>query len=78
MFKDVTHFLPAFWFCERTTNPITTTPMRSKITRQMQTNATVNSLKLVVDVTGWTPDVEEVGIGYGVGVTASGAPETGT
>jgi hypothetical protein len=78
--KDVIHYLPALRFCERTINPKTTTPMMIKITRQMQTNAMVNAINGVWDVAGGSAETvnDEVGTAYGVGVTASGAPETGT
>ena len=44
----------------------------------MQTSAMVNAINGVLDVAGSAFVNEDVGMAYGVGVTASGEPETGT
>ena len=54
------------------------TPRINTIIQQKQSNATVNQMGGAVRVTGCSPLIVDVGMAYGVGVTAAGAPETGT
>jgi hypothetical protein len=51
----------------------------TRITRHVQIKMMVKAINGVCDVVAGSEAVnEEVGTAYGVGVTASGAPETGT